>query len=74
MEMDGTLPPCARCGQEIEEDSPLLCGEGRIHRPISDFDDERAGQFIHAPCLNALRPCNCGARAWVRAGHRARPS
>lgn len=33
------------------------CGEGRVHRPISNYWDEAKGALIHRPWYSAQEPC-----------------
>jgi hypothetical protein len=41
------------------------CGEGRIHRPISNYYDEETGKVWHVPYFMAMKPCGvCGAHDW----------
>ena len=45
------------------------CGEGRQHRPISDYYDESTGKIIHVPHFMAGRKCPaCEKTAWVKSG------
>jgi hypothetical protein len=67
---------CATCG-ELRGGSCLClgdglvcaaCGQGRIHRPISDYYDEKTREIIHVPYFAALKACRaCGAQSHWRA-------
>jgi hypothetical protein len=66
------LSRCCVCG-ELRGGSCLclcdglvcaVCGRDTIHRPISDYYDESAGQIIHVPYFAALKECGaCGSRS-----------
>lgn len=48
------------------------CGKGRIHRPISNYYDERSGRLISVPYFRALAPCpRCGKTNWQQATGRS---
>jgi len=45
------------------------CGKDRIHRPISNYYDERSGHLIHVPYFRAMASCDeCGKKDWRQVG------
>ena len=43
------------------------CGEGQMHRPISNYYKEATGEIIHVPHFMTGRHCSvCGKSAWVK--------